>query len=69
MQSKKMTLKVMNSGVFVSAVVALLLVGSVNVKTGPLNGEGWILLTFQEAAADGNRRVARRTSRRTSRRN
>ena len=69
MKAKQMTLKVMKSGVFLSAVVALLLVGSVNVKIDPLKGEGWISLTFQEAKADGNRRVARRTSRRTSRRN
>ena len=69
MQGKKMKLKVMKSGVFLSAVLGLLLVGSVSVKPGALNGEGWVSLAFQEAAADGNRRVARRTSRRTSRRN
>lgn len=69
MQGKKMKLKVMKSGVFLSAVLGLLLLGSVNVKTDSLGSEGWIVLTFQEAAADSNRRVARRTSRRTASRN
>ena len=61
--------KVFRSGAALSAVLGLLLLGSVSVKTDSLGSEGWIALTFQEAAADGNRRVARRTSRRTSRRN
>jgi len=69
MQGKKMKLKVMKSGVFLSAVLGLLLLGSVNVKTDSLDSEGWIVLTFQEVAADSNRRVARRTSRRTASRN
>ena len=69
MQGKKMTLKVMKSGVFLSAVAALLLVGSVSVKPGAPSGESWVVLGFQEAKADGNRRVARRTSRRTASRN
>ena len=69
MQGKKMTQKVMKSGVFLSAVLGLMLVGSVNIKPGGLNGESWLLLSFQEAKADGNRRVARRTSRRTANRN
>jgi hypothetical protein len=49
----------MKSGVFLSAVMGLLLVGSVNIKAGALNGEGWVSLAFQEAKADSNRRVAR----------
>ncbi len=61
--------KEFRSGAALSAVLGLLLLGSVNIKTDSLGSEGWIVLTFQEAAADGNRRVARRTSRRTSRRN
>lgn len=61
--------KVFRSGVALSAVLGLLLLGSVNVKTDSLGSEGWIALTFQEAAADSNRRVARRTSRRTAARN
>ena len=69
MQGKKMRLKIMKSGVFLSAVLGLLLVGSVSVKPGATSGESWVVLGFQEAKADGNRRVARRTSRRTSRRN
>ena len=69
MQGKKMTLKLMKSGVFLSAVAALLLVGSISVKPGATSGESWVVLGFQEAKADGNRRVARRTSRRTASRN
>ena len=61
--------KVLKSGATLSAVLGLLLLGSVNVKTDSLGSEGWIALTFQEAAADSNRRVARRTSRRTAARN
>jgi len=61
--------KVFRSGAVLSAVLGLLLLGSVNVKTDSLGSEGWIVLTFQEAAADSNRRVARRTSRRTAARN
>jgi len=69
MKKPKIQVKVLKSGATLSAVLGLLLLGSVNVKTDSLGSEGWIVLTFQEAAADGNRRVARRTSRRTSRRN
>jgi hypothetical protein len=69
MQMKKSKTKVLKSGATLSVVLGLLLLGSVNVKTDSLGSEGWIALAFQEAAADGNRRVARRTSRRTSRRN
>ena len=69
MKKPKLQVKVLKSGATLSAVLGLLLLGSVNVKTDSLGSEGWIVLTFQEAAADGNRRVARRTSRRTSRRN
>ena len=61
--------KVFRSGATLSAVLGLLLLGSVNIKTDSLGSEGWIVLTFQEAAADSNRRVARRTSRRTAARN
>jgi len=43
--------------------------GSLNLSIGTFKGDSWISLSFQEAKADGNRRVARRTSRRTSRRN
>jgi len=59
----------MKSGIFLSAVLGLLLLGSVNIKPGALNGESWVVLGFQEAKADSNRRVARRTSRRTASRN
>jgi len=69
MQGKKMRLKIMKSGVFLSAVLGLLLVGSVSVKPGATSGESWVVLGFQEAKADSNRRVARRTSRRTASRN
>ena len=69
MKKPKIQVKVLKSGATLSAVLGLLLLGSVNVKTDSLGSEGWIVLTFQEAAADGNRRVARRTSRRTSARN
>jgi len=69
MQGKKMRLKIMKSGVFLSAVLGLLLVGSVSVKPGATSGESWVVLGFQEAQADSNRRVARRTSRRTASRN
>jgi len=61
--------KILKAGATLSAVLGLLLLGSVNVKTDSLGSEGWIALTFQEAAADSNRRVARRTSRRTAARN
>ena len=61
--------KVLKSGVALSAVLGLFLLGSVNVKIDSLGSEGWIALTFQEVAADSNRRVARRTSRRTAARN
>ena len=61
--------KIFKSGATLSAVLGLLLLGSVNVKTNSLGSEVWIALTFQEAAADSNRRVARRTSRRTAARN
>ena len=59
----------MKSGIFLSAVLGLLFLGSVNIKPGALNGESWVVLGFQEAQADSNRRVARRTSRRTASRN
>ena len=59
----------MKSGIFLSAVLGLLLLGSVNIKPGALNGESWVVLGFQDAQADSNRRVARRTSRRTASRN
>ena len=69
MKKPKTKVNVLKSGATLSAVIGLLLLGSVNVKTDSLNSEGWIVLTFQEASADSNRRVARRTSRRTAARN
>ena len=53
----------------VSAVAALILLGSVQVTFNSQESQGWVATSYSEAAADSNRRVARRTSRRTSNRN
>lgn len=53
----------------VSAVAALMLLGSVQITVNTQAMQGWGAVSFSEAVADSNRRVARRTSRRTSNRN
>jgi hypothetical protein len=69
MHGEKMKQKAKKFGIFLSAIIGLSVVGSVNIESGFLQGESWMSVSFQEAKADGNRRVARRTSRRTSNRN
>ncbi len=54
---------------FFGGVAMLLLLGSVQLKIAPIQSDGWVVASFDEAVADSNRRVARRTSRRTSHRN
>ncbi len=61
--------KISKPFVKVSAVAALMLLGSVQITVNTQTSQGWISASFNEVAADSNRRVARRTSRRTSNRN
>jgi hypothetical protein len=64
-----MFFKIFKPFVKVSAVAALMLLGSVQITVNTQAMQGWVSASFSEAAADSNRRVARRTSRRTSNRN
>ena len=61
--------KISRPVVKVSAVAALMLLGSVQITVNTQTTQGWISASFNEVVADSNRRVARRTSRRTSNRN
>lgn len=64
-----MFFKISNPFVKVSAVAALMLLGSVQITVNTQAMQGWVSASFSEVVADSNRRVARRTSRRTSNRN
>ena len=64
-----MCFKISRPVVKVSAVAALMLLGSVQITVNTQTTQGWVSASFSEVAADSNRRVARRTSRRTSNRN
>ena len=64
-----MCFKISRTVVKVSAVAALMLLGSVQITVNTQATQGWVSASFSEVVADSNRGVARRTSRRTSTRN